>query len=653
MVPPRTHALAGRGRKSASRLPQTRASKIASVTPAPLGILTATPRNSTGRVTTQEEQDAVRKLVEGPCEVLALSGQEVYGRRHRSRKGKEKALPLLNAPSRPALQPLSSTRIQTCHHGSHLSSSGNSPPSNYPTSPQISASAPAVRTQAPTPTSATGTRDHGPSPSSLESTDEAGPSVRAPTPLSPYSSKNPRATTSSFIHPSSTPGGTPPHDGAPVSVPDGCAQPISLSLHNGTQPICSKDRGKPRSSHSRETLQHQLSRHREHESGREPRTERQPHSWTGHAGHKHNRSASSHDGDLSDGPAITKKPSLTQNMQTIDSDDQDMMHIALRDFGALFGPRLIESFEARIAEDARKREAAAQARHAQTCESLASLRAGTQVDMIRFLDTTHQLQQDFGHLHRAQVSELVELRREKRNAEYMHAQCRQRMLNSHDAMNRTTGQQTEAMEDLPQHHFGEITSQREGLQTRLVRAEADGDEAILLINHSNTLTEQVKALHETALHRSQRDSHTREVLLQYYTSNVVGQRDVLTRERDESRALLDQTLSLTNLNGTLHDRARHRAQQDDDFRRTLSQQHTDGISSQVRSHHVQNRETDCAMQDAQLERSQAVDFAKEIQIAAANADHRNQRMAGNRAALVETHNIGLLGRMTAMMFGPS
>jgi hypothetical protein len=62
------------------------------------------------------------------------------------------------------------------------------------------------------------------------------------------------------------------------------------------------------------------------------------------------------------------------------------MHTALCDFGALFGPRLIESLEARLARDASQREAAAQARYTQTREFLALLRAGSQVDMTRLLD---------------------------------------------------------------------------------------------------------------------------------------------------------------------------------------------------------------------------------------------------------------------------
>jgi hypothetical protein len=166
MVPPKTIALAGHGRKSASRQSHTRASEIASVTPAPLGILTATPRKPTGSFATQEEQDALRRLVEGPYEVRAISSQGAHRHRQRSTKGKEKALPSLDAPSRPGLRSDFAPPVQTCDYGGDLPRSGNSSSSNPPTSPQVSASSLDVRPQASIRTSDVRNRNDDHSPSS-------------------------------------------------------------------------------------------------------------------------------------------------------------------------------------------------------------------------------------------------------------------------------------------------------------------------------------------------------------------------------------------------------------------------------------------------------------------------------------------------------
>jgi hypothetical protein len=87
-------------------------------------------------------------------------------------------------------------------------------------------------------------------------------------------------------------------------------------------------------------------------------------------------------------------------LKASNSDNQKMVHDVLHEFGDIFGARLIETFEARLAKNAINRESAAQALHAQTREALASLRAGSQSGMTHILDSVHQLTdkvQDFGN----------------------------------------------------------------------------------------------------------------------------------------------------------------------------------------------------------------------------------------------------------------
>jgi hypothetical protein len=177
------------------------------------------------------------------------------------------------------------------------------------------------------------------------------------------------------------------------------------SVPDDTPAISFVDLGKQTSYNSRKSSQHQSPRHQKY---REPRADQ-------HAGHTHSRSPSPHGNDH--GAAKRNKSFLTlDDLEASNSENQKMVHDVLHEFGAIFGARLIETFEARLAKDAINRESAAQALHAQTREALASLRAGSQAGMTHILDSVHRLSdkvQNFGNLHHSQAAKLDRLRRQK------------------------------------------------------------------------------------------------------------------------------------------------------------------------------------------------------------------------------------------------
>jgi hypothetical protein len=195
----------------------------------------------------------------------------------------------------------------------------------------------------------------------------------------------------------------------------------------------------------------------------------------------------------------------------------------------------------------------------------------------------------------------------------LHAQYRQQLLDSRD----TTG-----------------------------RAVADSDGARLRFYHATTLAKQSNDLPKSAPARSQRESNTREALVQRHLSNLMRKRiESIERAREESQNLSARSLSATSPENTSHDHAQTLTQQGDSYR-ALSQQRIDALPGQVSSHHVRISERDPATRLQTMERERDAAPWECNQVVGIT-----QQMS-TPASIVEPHNMGPLRRLITMMFGP-
>ncbi|KAF1911031.1 hypothetical protein BDU57DRAFT_115141 [Ampelomyces quisqualis] len=626
---PRTNALAGRGRKPASRCSQTRASEAASVTPAPLGILTATPRKSVRRIASQEEQDAVRRLIEESCEGPTTSCNPPHQHRDASRKDKEKVVHISNSPSSKPSPP---------HNSDHAFLP--LPVPDHPADQQVSGSSPSGGRPAPTSTrDQRGIRSDAPTPSSLGSVSEAGPVYQKPTPFQPSS-----LLSSDAIRPTSTSRNNPLR----ASNPRG---EQVLSPNNGRAPLSSSTYGSDVGSSGLDLQQ-------------------QPRSDVARAGHKHTLSNSSLGHDHNDNIPLRKKPSLTLNdMDLINKSNEETIHTALRDFGALFGPQIISSLEARLDQS----EAAAHARHIRTYGSLASLRAASQVDVTHLLEMA---QKGFGHLRRRQDSELSDARHERDAAQRMLAEYRQQLLISEARLQVSSTDRDEASrlldgvatlaeqshtscqnfrdslhqsaqtrQTLSQSHTSNLIEQQGKLQTQLGRAERERDEAQRDCNQMIGLAKRTQEAVANTQHQSQQMAQARRSLFEMHNTEVTERdREQTTRLSNAERHLNKSRQGRNQIIGFsehVQGEAAHvqsRTRQAEEIRQSLADTHNtqDLEREQERDRHLRALERDRT--EAQQERNQAIGFSEQTQTASVDSQHQTQLASETRQSLSQTHN---------------
>ena len=626
MAPLRSRALAGRGRKSASRLSRTKTPASPSATPAPLGILTATPRKAGGLVVTQDEQDAARKLVEGVFLVPTRPSSGTYVHCGVKRKGKEKEGEV-HSPS-------SSTR------------SGPHAPSPTP---------PPTRSRGRDTPGAEAFQPHtgGPSAEPPASSSSSSPQVQAlelagslqDAYVPPVEHSAPPS--ESFETQNQNRQTTDHNTSLPSSASHGNTLLMS-SVAQGKLPVPrhrqrsqSVSSSRPPKSCSSPT---DHARSRSEYIGSIP--EGPPQLDVGHLQREHRRSRLSPGADQIDHRASQGRISLTQHdLDNICRVNRAIVHTALGDFGARFGLQLIGSIGSQLAQDGSEREAAADARHVQTNKSLASLGAASQVDKIRLLETTKHLvdevQQGIAHVRRTQDVELVKARREKRHYESMHAASREQCLELVEEIDRArkrarASERRQTQEGQDQQAQAVQDQQAQAVQDRQAQA---GEYQQRLQAQQTQVRELEHELQSTA------------------------------RERDDAEQEREQALRLAKHHQTSAKSARHRVQETAQGSELLRKTETAGIFrriaamfSQQDQHHAQARiaeqERDqissLAKQNqaqAEQERDQASSLVNQNRILAESASRRVQEKADGQLALRNANIAGLTNRVGLLTAG--